>query len=83
MSGTPTTRPPAHQADPAFEQKLREMNEALLVSAVRQQELAEQVEKANAVVRESEERYRNLFNSMDQGYCIIEMIFNEHEKPVD
>ena len=83
MSGTSTTRPPAREADPAFEQQLREMNEALLLSAVRQQELAEQVEKANAVVRESEERYRNLFNSMDEGYCIIEMIFDEHEKPVD
>lgn len=27
--------------------------------------------------------YRNLFNSMDQGYCIIEMIFDAHDKPVD
>ncbi len=34
-------------------------------------------------LRDSEERYRNLFNSMDEGYCIIKMIFDEHEKPVD
>jgi two-component system, chemotaxis family, CheB/CheR fusion protein len=27
-------------------------------------------------LRESEMRYRNLFQSMDQGYCIIEMIFD-------
>ena len=33
--------------------------------------------------RESEARFRNLFNSMDEGYCIIEMMFDEHEKPVD
>ncbi|MES2626538.1 MAG: GAF domain-containing protein, partial [Pseudomonadota bacterium] len=26
-------------------------------------------------LRDSEERYRNLFNSMDEGYCIIEMLF--------
>ncbi|MBC7966268.1 MAG: PAS domain S-box protein [Fuerstia sp.] len=39
--------------------------------------------RADEALRESEERYRNLFNSMDEGYCIIEMIFDEHEKPVD
>jgi diguanylate cyclase (GGDEF)-like protein/PAS domain S-box-containing protein len=35
------------------------------------------------VIRESEQRYRNLFNLMDQGYCIIEMIFDVQQKPVD
>ena len=34
-------------------------------------------------VLENEERYRDLFNSMDEGYCIFEMIFDEHGKPVD
>ena len=34
-------------------------------------------------LRVSEERYRNLFNSMDEGYCIIEMIFDKRQKPVD
>ena len=34
-------------------------------------------------LRESEERYRNLFNSIDEGYCIIEMMFDERGKPVD
>ena len=38
---------------------------------------------AQQQVLESEARYRNLFNSMDEGFCIIEMIFDEHEKPVD
>jgi len=31
----------------------------------------------------SEERYRTLFNSMDEGYCIIEMIFTPKGRPVD
>ncbi len=207
MSGTPTTRHPAHEANPGFEQQLREMNKALLVSSLKQHELTEKAEKAERAayesearfralvtassdvvfrisadwsqmrrldarnfisdteqtggnwlqeyvhpddqphvlavineairtktifelehrvrrvdgvlgwafsravplldaqgeivewfgaasdvterkraeeaVRESEERYRNLFNSMDEGYCIIEMIFDEHDKPVD
>ena len=34
-------------------------------------------------IRESEERYRNLFNSIDEGFCVLEMIFDEHQKPVD
>ena len=34
-------------------------------------------------VRENEERYRTLFSSMDEGFCVIEMIFDEHDKPVD
>ena len=32
---------------------------------------------------ESEERYRSLFNSIDEGYCIIEMIFDAAGKAVD
>ncbi len=39
--------------------------------------------QAEEALRNSEERYRNLFTSMDEGYCIIEMIFDGHGKPVD
>lgn len=39
--------------------------------------------KVEDALRESEERYRNLFNSIDEGFCVIEMIFDEQEKPVD
>ena len=38
---------------------------------------------AEKALRESEERYRNLFNSMDEGFSIIELIFDDHEQPVD
>jgi PAS domain S-box-containing protein len=31
----------------------------------------------------SEERYRTLFNSIDEGFCVIEMLFDEKNKPVD
>lgn len=33
--------------------------------------------------RESDEKYRTLFNAIDEGFCIIEMIFDETGKPVD
>ena len=38
---------------------------------------------AEDALRESKERYRNLFNSIDEGYCVVEMIFDEHKKPVN
>ena len=34
-------------------------------------------------VQRSEERYRNLFDSMDQGFCVIDMIFEEAGEAVD
>lgn len=34
-------------------------------------------------VRASEARYRTLFESIDEGYCIVGVIFDEHGKPVD
>ena len=38
---------------------------------------------AEEALRQSEERYRNLFNSIDQGFCIIEVLFDEADRPVD
>ena len=40
----------------------------------------DEMEKA---LRESEERYRGLFDSIDEGFCIVEMIFDGQEKPAD
>jgi PAS domain S-box-containing protein len=34
-------------------------------------------------LRQSEERYRTLFDSIDEGFCIIEMIFDDTQQPVD
>jgi PAS domain S-box-containing protein len=34
-------------------------------------------------LRSSEARYRQLFSSIDEGFCIIEMMFDEQERPVD
>lgn len=37
---------------------------------------------AESASRESEEKYRTLFESIDEGFCTIEVLF-ENEKPVD
>lgn len=37
---------------------------------------------AEAVMRESEDRYRNLFDTIDEGFCVAELIY-DGSKPVD
>jgi PAS domain S-box-containing protein len=53
---------------------------ALVLLAFRDITERKQAEQAR---RESETRFRTLFESMDEGYCVVEMIFNEENKPID
>jgi PAS domain S-box-containing protein len=39
--------------------------------------------RAEAELRESEQNYRMLFESIDEGFCTIEVLFDQDEKPVD
>ncbi len=39
--------------------------------------------QAQEALQKSERHYRALFDSIDEGFCIIEMIFDENEEPVD
>lgn len=43
------------------------------------------VERSHAeeALRKSEEKYRVLFDSIDEGFCIAEVLFDEHERPLD
>jgi PAS domain S-box-containing protein len=43
------------------------------------------VERARTeeALRASEEKYRTLFESIDEGFCIVEVIFDENDEPVD
>lgn len=36
-----------------------------------------------AITKRAEEKYLSLFNSIDQGFCIIEVVFDENEHPYD
>jgi PAS domain S-box-containing protein len=36
-----------------------------------------------AALRQSEDRYRTLFESIDEGFCIIEVIFDQHDTAID
>lgn len=39
--------------------------------------------KSEVTLRESEERYRALFGSIDEGFCVIDVLFDGKGKPVD
>ncbi|MBD0385187.1 MAG: EAL domain-containing protein [Nostoc sp. C3-bin3] len=46
------------------------------------QEITEQIQVDEAL-RRSEERYRTLFETMEDGFCVIEMLFDANNTPID
>ena len=39
--------------------------------------------QAEEALRRSEERYRTLFETMEDGFCVIKMLFDENTRPID
>jgi PAS domain-containing protein len=39
--------------------------------------------RTEAALRKSEAKYRSLFESMDEGFCILQLTFDEEHKPID
>ncbi|HEY9880058.1 MAG TPA: PAS domain S-box protein [Leptolyngbyaceae cyanobacterium] len=39
--------------------------------------------QAEEALRLSEERYRTLFETMEDGFCVIEMLFDDNKTPID
>jgi PAS domain S-box-containing protein len=53
------------------------------ILAEQRAEKHQELQSAYKKVLESETKYSTLFNSMDQGFCIIEIIFDQQRKPID
>lgn len=49
----------------------------------RQKKMIKRVDEANMTLRNSEERYRMLFDAMDEGFCVIDMLYDSSGKAVD
>jgi PAS domain S-box-containing protein len=39
--------------------------------------------QADQALRESEDKYRTLLDSIDEGFCVVEVLFDDAHKPVD
>jgi PAS domain S-box-containing protein len=50
-------------------------------AAAAEKELA--LQRSKAALAESQQQYRTLFTNMDEGFCIIEMIFDAQGRPAD
>ncbi len=75
---------------PVIGQKTMRLNARKFLSAMNHTELTllaiEDItvrKRAEQALRESEARYRRLFNSIDEGFCIIEKVEGEAGEPVD
>ncbi len=57
--------------------------ESIVTSGYEPQHSTEDRSRADAGSRESEERYRSMFQQIDEGFCVIQMLFDEADNPVD
>ncbi|MEP0919117.1 PAS domain-containing protein [Leptolyngbya sp. DQ-M1] len=51
------------------------------ITALKQRETERK--QAEEALRQSEERYRSLFNSIDEGFAVIELLFDDADKAID
>jgi PAS domain S-box-containing protein len=56
---------------------------ARATAAEAEAKIAAERQRSAEVLRESEERYRTLFNTLIEGFCIVEVIFDDRARPID
>ena len=68
-----------------LQQIAAQLSIALQQAALFEQAQAELLERKQieAALRQSEQRYRSLFESIDEGFCVIELLFDKNNTPCD
>jgi len=66
-----------------LQQKNQELQAARDALEQRVSERTSDRKQAEARLRESEQKYRSLFESIDQGFCLIEVVFDANDKAID
>jgi len=77
-NGTPT-----NPQQTIYIEELKKVNEELKEARRAALNLMEDAIAAKEALQKSEVKYRTLFESMDEGYILCEVIFDENEKAVD
>jgi len=72
MNNKPTTGTTPLQSDRDFERQLREMNEALLVSSVRQHELAEQAQQAERTLAKALNYGDDIIATLREPFLVLD-----------
>ncbi len=75
----------ANQAVAALQEarQLHEQRRAAEELELRVADRTARLTTANEALRESEKKYRTLFDSMDEGFCTIEVLFDGNNNPID
>jgi PAS domain S-box-containing protein len=63
--------------------KRKEAEGTVIQQSLQMKKAEQKQERTDEALQKSEEQYRTLFNTMNEGFCIVEMLFDEHEKPID
>ncbi len=45
--------------------------------------VCEEIQQAQVALHQSKQRYQTLFESIDEGFCVVEVLFNQAGQPVD
>jgi PAS domain S-box-containing protein len=56
---------------------------SFLTDITERKRFEEALQQGAQAARQAEERYRNLFDTLIEGFCVIEMVFDASDKPVD
>lgn len=65
------------------QRKWTEFEKELAVEVAERAWAAVEKAKTEEALQKSEEKYRTLFESIDEGFFIIEVLFDEHDQPID